>query len=201
MTGVTYSRGMVFFATCLSAVPAYGHNLGGKYGPLLHPLISLEHVLALLGVGLLVGQQGAPMTRLAIAALLLGLLLGAALPMLVSIPGNPMPYLDAMNMTSLLVLGGLVALAARLPRLVVLTLLMLFGLTHGSANAIDLLGTAAPVLIVVGVTLAGCIVTTPLAAITLSLQQEWPRVAVRVAGSWIAAIGLMMFGWQLKQLF
>jgi hypothetical protein len=31
----------------------------------------------------------------------------------------------------------------------------------------------------------------------MSLRIVWMRIAVRVAGSWVAAIGLLMLGWSL----
>jgi hypothetical protein len=30
------------------------------------------------------------------------------------------------------------------------------------------------------------------------MRVRWVRVAVRVAGSWIAAIGLLMLGWAMR---
>jgi hypothetical protein len=35
------------------------------------------------------------------------------------------------------------------------------------------------------------------AASVVSLHQPWARIAVRVAGSWMAAIGVLMLGWAL----
>ena len=32
----------------------------------------------------------------------------------------------------------------------------------------------------------------------VSLKREWTRIAVRVAGSWIVAIGLLYMGWTLS---
>ena len=32
----------------------------------------------------------------------------------------------------------------------------------------------------------------------LSLRPPWRGIAVRVAGSWVAAIGLLMLGWSLR---
>jgi len=36
------------------------------------------------------------------------------------------------------------------------------------------------------------------AAIVVSVKAPWQRVVVRVAGSWIAAIGLLLLGWSLR---
>jgi len=35
-------------------------------------------------------------------------------------------------------------------------------------------------------------------AFVVSLRAAWARMAVRVAGSWVAAIGLLMLGWSLR---
>lgn len=189
---------IVVVVVALGSAPAYAHNLGGQYGPLLHPLLSLDHLLALVAIGLLAGQQGVSGARWLIVTLLLGLLLGAALPMFANLAGS-VPHLDFVNAASLLVLGGLVALAARIPH-PLLILIAFFGISHGAANAIDLAGTAAPALIVVGVTLAGLIATLPLAIVITTLGQGWPRIVIRVIGSWIAAVGLMMLGLALRPL-
>ena len=39
---------------------------------------------------------------------------------------------------------------------------------------------------------------TLISAIVVSLRRPWARIVVRVAGSWIAAIGLLMLGWALR---
>ena len=35
-------------------------------------------------------------------------------------------------------------------------------------------------------------------AFVVSLRRPWMRIAIRVAGSWICASGLLMFGWMVK---
>jgi len=34
----------------------------------------------------------------------------------------------------------------------------------------------------------------------VSLRKPWTLVTVRVAGSWIAAVGLLMLGWELRSV-
>jgi hypothetical protein len=46
--------------------------------------------------------------------------------------------------------------------------------------------------------LAGAVAALPGVALVPRLPSDWPRVAVRVAGSWIAAIGLIMLGLALR---
>ena len=37
-----------------------------------------------------------------------------------------------------------------------------------------------------------------LSAFVVTLKADWMRIAVRVAGSWIAAVGLLMLGWAYR---
>jgi hypothetical protein len=53
---------------------------------------------------------------------------------------------------------------------------------------IELLGLLAALFVLVALVAAGVV----------SLHQQWTRIAVRVAGSWMAAIGLLMLGWALR---
>jgi len=36
------------------------------------------------------------------------------------------------------------------------------------------------------------------AAMVVTIRFPWGRIAVRVAGSWIAAVGLLLLGWSLR---
>ncbi|MEN8807977.1 MAG: hypothetical protein ABF291_10895 [Desulfobacterales bacterium] len=35
-------------------------------------------------------------------------------------------------------------------------------------------------------------------ALTVSLKRPWTKIVVRVAGSWVAAMGMLMFGWLFR---
>ena len=74
----------------------------------------------------------------------------------------------------------------------------MFGFFHGYLNgtginrfddgAYVLAGLAATVFVVVAV----------FASLVIPLRRPWARIAVRVAGSWIAASGLLLLGWALR---
>jgi hypothetical protein len=48
------------------------------------------------------------------------------------------------------------------------------------------------------VSLAVFVLVALVAALVVSLRAQWVRVTVRVAGSWITAIGLLMLGWTYR---
>jgi hypothetical protein len=59
---------------------------------------------------------------------------------------------------------------------------------HAGAGVLGLLGIVAALFVLVAF----------VAAYVVSLHQLWARMVVRVAGSWIAAMGLLLLGWTLR---
>jgi hypothetical protein len=52
----------------------------------------------------------------------------------------------------------------------------------------------------VGIASTVFVLTAISASRVISLRATWSRVAIRVAGSWVAATGLLMLGWGLRGL-
>jgi urease accessory protein len=175
-------RGATLLAAALLPAAALAHTTGdggahhGFTSGLLHPLTGLDHLAAMLAVGLwsaltAVQARAGDYLRapLAFAALLLaGALLGAA--------GLPFPGVEPMIVASLLVLGLLLAGQRRLPAATGMALVGGFALFHGAAHGAELGSGAA---------LAGMVLATALlhgaglAAGHLLRRRSpwWPRVA------------------------
>ena len=84
-----------------------------------------------------------------------------------------------------------------LPAAAVAGLAVVLGLVHGFMNG-AILREGAGTLGLVGITAMLFVLVTLASALVVSLGKPWARIAVRVAGSWIAAIGLLMFGWAVR---
>jgi urease accessory protein len=184
-------------ALAFTLVPgiAYAHNfspaVGDFYAGVLHPLTALEHVLPMIGLGILAGQGG----RLVVAEPILivfplALVAGACL----ALTGMPMPFAPIANVISMVLVGGLVAAAVRLPRLAAIALAAAMGITHGYANAEGMSVATKPYLFIPGLAAAGLLVPFYCTALVYSLKPFWMQIAVRVAGSWIAATGILVLG-------
>jgi hydrogenase/urease accessory protein HupE len=152
----------------------------------------LEHVLPILALGLLAGQQGARAARWLLLIFPLALLIGAALATV----GPPLPGGRLANDVSFAVLGQLVAAAWRVPQALLMAIGALFGLSHGYENGRAITPETAAHLFVLGVGAIGAVATALVGAATIAVaaRAAWPPIAVRIAGSWIAAIGIMMIG-------
>jgi urease accessory protein len=183
--------GLGALAGILCPAGAHAHLVDARFGDfyagLIHPLTALEHVFPIVAVGLLAGQQGAKNARLVLgvfaAALLVGVVLGKG--------ADGTQLLIYVNGASFVVVGGLVAIARRLPAWVLTAVAGLFGLSHGYANGAAMRPEMAVLNFDAGVVSAGLVVVSLGAGIVLSLERPWSKVAVRVVGSWIAAIGMM----------
>ncbi len=170
-------------------------DLGPFYGGLVHPITALEHLLPLVALGLLAGQQGPATARRVLVLLPLGLAGGAWL----SYARPAWPGIQSLNLLSLLVLGLLVAVNWHLPTGMTEGLSLVVGVTHGAANGVA--AAAAGVsreLFVAGLLTAGLALATLVPALVLSLRAAWGQIVVRVVGSWIAAVGLLIVSFALR---
>ncbi len=183
-------------------------DINDFYGGLLHPLITPEHLLVIIAVGLLAGQQGSSRDQSVVwlmtfaLALASGALLAWRIGLMVDVDVTigwiaAQPVIALFNFASLIVFGLLVAADRHLPSLLVYALAIVFGLTHGAANGVEI--TAATAIyqfipgLVAGTALVG-LYSMVLADFVRRRTSNWPSIALRVAGSWIAAIGLLIFG-------
>ena len=182
----------------LLPAPAQAHlvqtGFGGFYDGIAHVLVTAQDLLLVLALGLLAGLRGKPESRQLIVLLPATWVVagwsGAAL-----FAGRE---LDGWTTFSLVLVGGLVAADARVPKGVLGGIAVVAGSLHGLANGASLAAQGEPWLAMTGVGLAVFTLATLAAALVVSLRAEWSRVAVRVGGSWVAACGILLLAWSLR---
>jgi urease accessory protein len=171
--------------------PALAHGaggvLGGFIGGALHPLFGADHIAAMVAVGLWGAFLGAPAIWLLPVVFPLVMAAGGVLGIL----GVPLPSVEIAIAGSAIVLGLMVAFAARPPLGVAAVLVGAFAIFHGHAHGAELPPGADAVAYSLGFVLATGMLH--LAGIAFGLLAGWPvgRAAVRVAGSAIAVAGLV----------
>jgi hydrogenase/urease accessory protein HupE len=177
--------------------PAEAHlvttGLGPVYDGLVHFAVTPEDLVPAIALAALAGLRGSAHGRRALFALPSAWLLGGLLGL--SLHGGASPLATAV---SFLLLGALVAADARLPLIATTTLALLLGLVHGSLNGLAMAGAGLGALSVLGIAASVFILAALVTSLVVPLQAAWARVAVRVAGSWIAAVGLLQLGWALR---
>jgi len=171
------------------------HTRGGEafgfVSGLRHPVSGLDHVVAMIAVGLWGAQLGAPAVWLLPITFPMVMACGGMLGLL----GVALPGLEVGIAASAIVLGFAVFREAR-PSLGVAALVVgVFAIFHGNAHGTELPPGADGILYSIGFVIAtGLLHAT---GIGLGVAHRWPagRTALRCAGAAVALAG-MVFLWQ-----
>lgn len=188
------SRGFAPLVILLAiGTPACAHSgdtAGGFLAGFAHPLFGPDHVVAMVAVGL----WGAFLRQPAIWLLPIVFPLVMAFGGVLGIAGVPIPSVETGIAASAIVLGAMVALAARPPLWTAVALVGVFAIFHGYAHGRELPGGADPAAFAAGFVIATG--TLHLCGIALGLLARWPagQLAVRAAGAAIALIGAVYLG-------
>lgn len=179
----------LFVLTSASSAWAHPQGAGGNFSAgFTHPFLGLDHLLAMVAVGLLavrVGGKGLWMMPLAfLGSMLLGGLLASA--------GVAVPGVEFGILASVLVLGLLVALAQVLPWAAAGALVGLFAMFHGHAHAEEMLAEGSFALYAVGFLLATAILHLSGIAAGLAITRWISVPALRFCGGAIAAASLLL---------
>lgn len=165
---------------------------GGFASGFLHPLAGLDHVLAMVAVGLWGAQLGPPALWVLPVAFPLVMALGGV----AGIVGLPLPSVEWGIALSVIVLGAAIALDQR-PRLALAAVVVaFFAVFHGYAHGAELPAQAGPLAYS-----AGFVVATGMLHLTgigLGLVTHLPKglPVLRAGGSAIAVAGLYL-AWRL----
>jgi hydrogenase/urease accessory protein HupE len=169
-------------------------GVGPFYDGAAHFLISVEEILPVIALAILAGLRSARAGRRMMVAIPAAWLAGGLV-------GLERPLLEPPVMLTiglLLVPGLLVAWDRPLPLAVVLAVALLLSLWTGYANGSAMAVAGTGMLAVCGAAAAALLVVTLVSAVAVAQRGGWPRVALRVAGSWIAALGLLSLGWSIN---
>jgi urease accessory protein len=178
----------------LSAAPALAHTgeggAGGFISGLAHPVFGPDHVVAMVAVGLWGVFLGQPAIWLLPIVFPLVMAAGGVLGIL----GVPLPAVETGIAASAIVLGAMVALAARPPLWAATVLVGAFAIFHGYAHGRELPDGADAVAFAAGFVIATGLLH--LTGIAFGQLARWPvgRLAVRAAGVVIAAVGAAYLG-------
>jgi hydrogenase/urease accessory protein HupE len=169
-------------------------GLGPIYDGIAHLLLSFDDLLPVIALALLAGLNGAHAGRLVLFILPVAWLAGGMVGVLAGGTAPP----PAVTSLSLLALGVPAAANAKLRPPLVVVLAMALGLIHGWLNGSAIAAAGREASGLIGIAGAIFVIVALAAALVVSLRKPWTRIAVRVTGSWIAAVGLLVLGWSLR---
>ena len=169
---------------------ASAHTEGGAVGGFIsgfkHPVTGLDHIVAMVAVGLWGAFLGGRAMWLLPVVFPVVMAFGGAL----GVMGVPIPFVEKGIALSGIILGLMVAFAARPSLKYAAIIVGIFAIFHGHAHGTELPTAANPMTYAVGFVISTGLLH--LSGIALGLLTRWPwgKVVVRIGGAAIALIGV-----------
>lgn len=184
------NRAALAAALLLVALPAWAHEGGGQaagfLSGMLHPISGLDHVLAMVAVGLWGAQLGAPAIWLLPVAFPLVMAFGGFLGLI----GVALPGVEIGIAASAVLLGAAVMSERRVSLYAAAALVAFFAIFHGHAHGTELPPGQSGLLYSLGFVVAtGCLHAIGIAA---GAAHRWPtgKLMLRIAGGGVSLGGL-----------
>jgi urease accessory protein len=196
---MTSVRCTLVVALVLSVQPAFAHDIipgvGGFSGGMLHALLVPAHLMALLGLALLVGRtNGRLISELSFAAALIGGLGAIAFG-----AGETPAPLVLLGVSALC--GALVASELSIPSPVGWLMAVVAGLAVGLDSPPDAISIRDAYVMMAGVWVGAVLVLMIVAEAAARVTRRWQLIGVRVLGSWIAASAILVLALRLAPPF
>lgn len=182
---------MAIFLTVAATVPAFAHLDPAEHGSLAagfsHPLFGLDHILAMVAVGLWAATQGGRALWIVPSAFVGTMALGFAAATL----GMPLPFVEPVILASVIFIGVAIALALPVPTGAVAGLVGFFAFFHGHAHGGEL-GAAGAWEFALGFILATALLHATGIAAGLTMGRLGSRALSRLVGAATALGGLWL---------
>ncbi|MCA1904448.1 MAG: HupE/UreJ family protein [Cyanobacteria bacterium KgW148] len=179
---------VIFFPGLASAHVNAGETAGFMHG-FLHPIGGLDHILAMVAVGLWAAQLGGK----ALWAVPLAFVGAMAIGGVLGIWGTPVPFVEPAIIASDLILGSLIVMATRLPLWASAGLVGFLAIFHGFAHGAEMPADSSGLLYSAGFMLAtlGLHLSGMGAVVMLrQIAQDQQEILTRVAGGVVLLAGV-----------
>lgn len=179
---------------CLFLFPdlAQAHTVQGQVQGLshgfFHPLGGLDHLCAMIAVGLWAVQLGGRAVWAMPCAFIAVMILGGYLGM----TGWNLPYVEQGILASVMILGLMIAAAVRLPVIYCVGIVGLFALFHGHAHGAEMPDSTSGIVYGLGFVLATALLHLSGIGLGVGLKKIAPFVALRWTGVAVVACGLYL---------
>ena len=195
----SFSKNMIhrfttYIALALS-LPAFahahpGHGLDGFTGGIAHPMLGMDHLLAMLAVGLWAAQLGARarwvLPGVFAGAMSVGVACGFA--------GFSLPFIEQGVVGSVLVLGLLIAASARLQIKAAAAIVAGFAFLHGMVHGVEMQAGAGEMNYGAGLILSTALFQWVGLAMGTALLKTGRTSWLRAAGAFVCLLGALLAG-------
>jgi urease accessory protein len=189
--GALIAFALLAWAALAAPVAAHENEVirfGSFLGGVTHPVLGPDHLLAMLSVGILSTQIGGRAILTVPATFVTFMAVGGAFGILVG--GIPMGLIEFGIAASVLVLGAVIAVGRRMPVLVAMSAVAIFGSMHGYAHGVETPTIAEPALYAMGFLIGTAAIHLIGVLIgEVALQYRNGTSVLRLGGAMIALMG------------
>jgi urease accessory protein len=183
----------ILIVTISSVAEAHtGFSANGFTHGFMHPISGLDHILAMIAVGLWAAQLASSGLRRAVWLVPLSFVLMMVIGGILGIAQVELPFVEQGILTSVLVLGTFVLAGVRLPITASAAIVGLFALFHGHAHGVEMPATSSGLTYALGFTLATALLHASGIALGLTAQRQPSSLALRVAGAAVTLGGVYL---------
>lgn len=183
----------------VAAGPALAHppplGFTGFAGGVLHPYFVPAHLLAITGLGILIGQQAPQWGRAVPTGFVAALVVGFGFLMLAFVPR----YAGEAVLMAALIAGVLAAWQRSLPEPVGCALATAIGLAVALDSPPWSISVTEANLMLLGTGLGAAVLLLAVSFCASRLTRPWNRIGLRVLGSWIAASAVLVLALQFAR--
>ena len=179
----------IFFIFAPAAALAHpGHDgAGGLVNGFFHPVTGIDHVLAMIAVGVLAAQYGGRALWLVPMSFLVAMAAAGA----VGMAGIPVQIVEAGIGLSVVVLGLMIAFQIKPPTLVAMMVVGFFALVHGYAHGSEMPNGPAGLSFAAGFLFSTALLLSAGVGLGLLLQRRTlSRRLIQASGGAIALVGI-----------
>ena len=165
-------------------------GLGPLFDGIGHAVVTPQDLLPVIAIALLAGLGGKAYARKVLfilpASWLVGGLLGMALMWSAPLSTTALSFI---------VIGGLVVANRPASEKTGIALAVALGLLHGQMSGVEMQAAGIGLVGILATVGTLFVLVSLVTGFVVSLERPWTRIAVRVVGSWIVAVGVLYVGW------
>jgi len=192
---------LLFSSILVFSLPAYSHTFTGMvgfYDGLSHPVLGIDHFLAMVSVGVVSAQIGGRAIWTIPATFVLMMIVGGIIGMLVEVfffnLEEPVFVVVEYGIVfSVILLGLAIAIEKKISTNIIMIFICFFGLCHGLAHGMEMPWAVNPILFALG--FASGTATLHLFGVgigSLAIKTKFSSIVLRIVG-----VGCAVFGFSL----
>ena len=147
-----FNKKFIIFLICLVIHPftVFAHTFGkeGFYDGISHPVLGLDHLLAMISVGILSAQIGGRAIWTVPSTFVIIMTIGGFFGFLLIV--QQFYFVEIGIILSVIILGSAICIERKIPQKLIIIFVGIFGLFHGIAHGLEIPAASSPILFILG---------------------------------------------------